>query len=103
MSQIRKVYADSMLSTPKTYSYAEWALFLKLLGEDESSNQYHKRAQENRQSDAGARSKGIEKDESSVRRQDADASGLEDDEKEKGGLTQWSWIGKNSPLMGDKD
>lgn len=44
ISQLRKVYRDSNASTPKKYSYAEWAFFLALLGEDENDSRFHRKA-----------------------------------------------------------
>lgn len=111
ISQIRKVWADSTAATPKKYSYAEWAYFLKLLGEDEGDSSLH----EGPPSPTKAKPEDIPSDEQddnldhgSQRQQNFEAGGQQGahtcpdgkvgDEK----VSSWSWIGSRSPLMGDK-
>lgn len=99
-----------MAATPKKYSYAEWAYFLKLLGEDESDTTFHKRP---RPRTRNADAKGHDEMHPSVQQQkdfedvgqeightNAEDSMMEDKNEQ---VTKWSWIGNRSPLMGDKD
>ena len=111
IQQIRRVYADSAASEPKTYSYEEWAYFLKLLGEDESDERYHRRAQKhqnvgkkdckdkNTTYAAEAQRKYEDANKHNAPRPHSSENGEDDDED----IVQWSWIGPRSPLMGDKD
>ncbi|EXJ89409.1 hypothetical protein A1O3_02476 [Capronia epimyces CBS 606.96] len=94
LAQIRKVYADTMAATPKKYNYAEWTVFLKLLGEDEADPSYHKRAV-----DLAHGSKGEETPKDSG--QEATYSNQEGTGAEQ--KKKWSWIGDRSPLMGDME
>jgi potassium channel subfamily K len=105
------VWADSTAATPKKYSYAEWAYFLKLLGEDEGDSSLH----EGPPSPTGAKTEDVPNDEQdenldpgSQRQQDFEAGGQESAHTRPSGkigdekVPSWSWIGNRSPLMGDK-
>ena len=111
IQQIRRVYADSTASEPKTYSYEEWAYFLKLLGEDESDEQYHRRAQKHQNVGkkeckdkhttyaAEAARKFADANKHNTQRLHLSDGGGPDETE----VVKWSWIGAGSPLMGDKD
>lgn len=105
------MWADSTAATPKKYRYAEWAYFLKLLGEDEGDSSLH----EGPPSPTGAKKEDIPSDEQdgnldpgSQRQRDFEAGGQESAYTHPGGkigdekVASWSWIGSRSPLMGDK-
>jgi potassium channel subfamily K, other eukaryote len=105
LEQIRRVYADSAASTPKKYTYEEWAFFLKLLGEDESDSRYHIRAGKKRPkakrhgvSDASWVRDGLDGQMQILPPHQNQAHEADEDE-----IVQWSWIGPRSPLMGDKE
>jgi potassium channel subfamily K len=98
------VYADTLASTPKKYSYADWAYFLKLLGEDESDETVHKTpgavvAEEGPNAVASAREQALN---SSGQEAASDPKDKED-AHQKAEKQKWSWIGVRSPLMGDQE
>ena len=114
ISQLRKVYRDTNASTPKKYSYAEWAFFLALLGEDENDSKFHRKApiktkdrkvKDILKTDNDATA-AVEKEET----EDVEGSSPQEGEDgqadtntdEEDGVTKWSWIGNRSPLMGDQ-
>jgi len=82
VQEMGKVMAHLNSSPPKQYSFEEWAWYLKLVGEDESSEETHRRP---------------------LRRPEADSECLgvvgEGEETER---LEWSWMGNRSPLMGGK-
>ena len=91
MKEIKRVMAHLTESPAKNYTYHEWEWFLKLMGQDESSPKHHRLVGE---------ANGTE------RRQKPGMGQIEggefyDGQEEK--ITKWSWIGKNSPLMGSKE
>lgn len=95
VSQIRRVYADSNLTTPKHYSYKEWVFFLKLLGEDESSGALHRSAEvKNPHDEAHTNTSKASKSHT--------PNGSGSDNAEQEDFTRWSWMGPRSPLMSDK-
>ena len=94
ISQIRKVYADSSAATPKKYSYAQWAYFLKLLGKDENDPSFH--------SQPPKKAKAEDMPDESNGKLDPGSQIQEDSESGKE-EARWSWIGDRSPLMGDKE
>jgi potassium channel subfamily K, other eukaryote len=119
ISQLRKVYRDSNSSTPKKYSYGEWAFYLALLGEDENDSKFHRKAPikthekkakeilpEKSGDAAGENEKEEDEAPSPTEQQDGkvDSSvpGVQKDEEKSEGVVKWSWIGNNSPLMGDQ-
>ncbi|EXJ95278.1 hypothetical protein A1O1_00398 [Capronia coronata CBS 617.96] len=95
LSEIRKVYADTTAATPKRYSYAEWARFLQLLGEDEHDSSYHSRAIDAERGSSTEEGPNESKQEATFSRKD---EGKDAEQKKS-----WSWLGVRSPLMGDKE
>ncbi|KAK0121060.1 Potassium channel, variant 2 [Cadophora gregata f. sp. sojae] len=87
--EMSKVMTHLNSSPPKQYSFEEWAWYLKLIGEDESSEETHRRP---------------------VRKPEADREGLGGgggivggvEGKDNGEKLEWSWMGHRSPLMGGK-
>ncbi|KAH9214090.1 hypothetical protein DL95DRAFT_366023 [Leptodontidium sp. 2 PMI_412] len=85
VKEMGKVMGHLKSSPPKKYTFEEWAWYLKLIGEDESSGETHRRP---------------------LRRPRPDGEGLgmvgegmgEREEK-----VEWSWVGNRSPLMGGKE
>jgi potassium channel subfamily K, other eukaryote len=91
VKEIRNVYPHFSTNPDKTYTFDEWAWFLKLIGEDESSAKFHRAAIVN------AKDK-KDRDQSNSKPDLANAAKKEEDEE----IKQWSWLGNRSPLMGDK-
>lgn len=87
IKEVRSVYQHLNSQPPKKYTYDEWAYFLKLLGEDESSSKTHREAPR-RVEESGASDS------------DMGAAGKEEGDE---GVKQWSWMGNRSPLMGEKE
>ncbi|KAI9808583.1 MAG: hypothetical protein M1825_003732 [Sarcosagium campestre] len=109
IKELRSVMQHVHESPPRRYSFEEWAWFLRLLGEDETSGRTHHSPLANdnstvpptdgRPQGAAATSDGIDRsggDKSAIAAAAA-AAGEEDDER------AWSWLGKRSPLQGGKD
>lgn len=76
---------------PRKYSFAEWAWYLKLIGEDERSAERHQKVV------TTDRKKGYGHGQAG----DDDDSGKKD--KENPEKLQWSWVGSRSPLMGSQE
>lgn len=79
--EIRQLMKDVDASPPRQYSYAEWAYYLRLLGQDESDAAGHRRARIHYK--LGTHS--------------TPNLGTADDGDEQA----WSWLGIRSPLMGN--
>ncbi len=88
VKELRNVLSHTKESPPRTYSYDEWAWYLKLIGEDESNASWHKTAP----TKVGEDDKGQSPHPPQAERGDADSKGQ-----------PWSWIGNQSPLMGNKE
>lgn len=84
MKEMRNVVQHVGATPPRQYSYGEWTWFLKLLGEDESSQERHRRPWEVHESELTATANG-----------EGPVSAREKD----GRLKPWSWLGQKSPLM----
>lgn len=84
MKEMKNVVQHTGATPPRQYTYAEWAWFLKLLGEDESNEERHRRPWEVHESELAATANG-----------EGSASA-----REQGGrLKPWSWLSQRSPLM----
>lgn len=92
IAEIRRVYADSTSSTPKHYDYDEWAYFLKLLGEDESSSEFHQHARVKSHAH-GAQTNNTADDQTESNNKPGSSPPQETE------ISKWSWIGPRSPLM----
>ena len=103
LSSLRQVYADSSASEPKQYTYDEWARFLKLLGEDEADERFHRRPHTgkaaNKKKTSGKQPSAP--DEVGYGRQEVLPPNQQTEDGDE--PVKWSWIGTRSPLMGDKD
>ena len=88
IKEFRNVMKHLNESPPRKYSYDEWAWFLKLMGEDETSHASH-------------RAPPIKVNNFSLDKQPDIAQGQTDDDEGK--LRQWSWLGNRSPLMGETE
>ncbi len=120
ISQIRIVYKDTNASVPKKYSYAEWAFFLALLGEDENDSKFHRKApvkdkdktrkeilKTDKSNDAAVEKEEYEATDDTATankdgKVDSSVPGVQKDEENSDGVTKWSWIGNRSPLLGNQ-
>ncbi|KAF9876304.1 potassium channel [Colletotrichum karsti] len=87
ISEIAAVRQHAKQKPPRRYPFAEWAWYLKLIGEDESSSATHRKARPHIHSKKKKRRN---------RRRKHD----EDDDAECPDEDKWSWVGSQSPLMG---
>jgi potassium channel subfamily K len=88
VKEIRNVMSNINQVPPRKYSYSEWTWFLRLMGEYEDSNKFHRKPRVDPTGDES--DKGLQL-------QTAVGGASDDDEVKK-----WSWLGTRSPLMGDK-
>lgn len=88
IDEISRVTQHLKSRTPRKYDFHEWAWYLKLIGEDESSADTHKKAV------TRSKKKGKGQGQGHV------AEGGVGDDAEK---LQWSWVGSRSPLMGSQE
>ena len=84
MKEMKNVVQHTGATPPRQYTYAEWTWFLKLLGEDESSAERHRRPWEVHESEVAA-----------TARKEGPGNARDGD----GRLKPWSWLGQKSPLM----
>ena len=84
IKEINRVMKHLNDSPPRKYTFDEWAWYLKLVGEDESSPETHRRP---------------------LGKPKADGEGLATAMTTDGddSAAKWSWLGNRSPLMGDKE
>lgn len=81
--EARRVMKDVGTQPPKQYSYDQWSWFLRLLGESESDEKFHRDAE--LPDDVKANAEGRH----DVGRQHS--------------VVPWSWLGERSPLLGDTE
>ncbi|KAJ0161836.1 Outward-rectifier potassium channel TOK1 [Colletotrichum tanaceti] len=94
ISEIAAVRQHAKEKPARRYTYAEWAWYLKLIGEDESSSTTHRKARPHIHS----RTKETEKEtENGERSNESTRQGEYPDED------KWSWVGPQSPLMGSQE
>lgn len=86
IDEISRVTQHLKSRPPRKYDFHEWAWYLRLIGEDESSADTHKKAVPRSKKKGKDQGQGAE-------------SGM-GDEPEK---LQWSWVGSRSPLMGSQE
>ena len=87
IKELRKVMKHLNESPPRRYSYEEWAWFLRLMGENESSDSTHRKAP--------IRIKPANSEEAELQQGPAEDKGEH--------IQQWSWVGNRSPLMGETE
>lgn len=88
IKELRSVMKHLNESPPRKYNYDEWAWFLKLMGEDESSDSSHRKAP-------------IKVTYANDGQPEMQQGQTEDDGGEQN--RQWSWVGNRSPLMGETE
>lgn len=82
IKELSKVMKHLNSSPPRKYTFDEWAWYLKLIGEDESSADTHRKA---------------------LRKPRPDGEGLGTAMNDEDRNVKWSWVGNRSPLMGNKE
>lgn len=108
ISEMKKMYSYVNAKPPKKFTYDEWAFYLRLLGEDEHDERYHRRAPINvmdRKDEKGSdvsSPPSVDDDKDNKRTEEQDAP-MNQFAKDKDDIKEWSWLGSRSPLMGDKD
>jgi potassium channel subfamily K, other eukaryote len=85
IKEINSVMRHLNSSPPRKYSFDEWAWYLKLIGEDESSPETHRKA--------------IHKPKHTNTSLGTNMGRKMDEEE----TVKWSWVGNRSPLMGNKE
>ncbi|GKT46383.1 outward-rectifier potassium channel TOK1 [Colletotrichum spaethianum] len=90
ISEIAAVRQHAKEKPARRYSFAEWAWYLKLIGEDESSAATHRKARPHIHSKKKHKNRKNAAD-------DVDEGGECPDED------KWSWVGSQSPLMGSQE
>ena len=99
ITEISKVTKHLNAQPPRRYTFAEWAWYLRLIGEDESAADTHRKALRKPRADGeglGVAMMGAGEGKRS--------GGDEDDERGSGERrVEWSWVGNRSPLMGNKE
>lgn len=83
IKEISSVMRHLNSSPPRKYDFDEWAWYLKLIGEDETSAETHRQPVRH------------------PRIGDKDATG--DERRSNEAKVKWSWVGNRSPLMGNKE
>ncbi|OLN85234.1 Outward-rectifier potassium channel TOK1 [Colletotrichum chlorophyti] len=91
ISEIAAVRQHARQKPPRRYSFAEWAWYLKLIGEDESSSATHRKARPHIHS---------KKKKRASKKKQHENSAVDDDDAECPDEDKWSWVGSQSPLMG---
>jgi potassium channel subfamily K len=82
---------------PRKYSWAEWAWYLKLIGEDEANAATHRRTRPHVHGKANA--DGQTGKQNKIGERDT----KDEDGAHEGQRQQWSWVGSRSPLMGSQE
>ena len=85
VKEIRTTIKDLSSSPSKKYSYHEWAWFMRLLGEDESDPRFHEKPT-------------IETTPNPTNNKTTTTT---DHSKSDPQPSPWSWMGINSPLLGE--
>lgn len=88
MKEMKNVVQHINASPPRKYTYAEWTWFLKLLGEDESTSDHHRRIGNVQHGEETGDTNGT----AQVGAQERD-----------GEVQPWSWMGPMSPLISTTD
>ena len=103
IDEITRVLHHLKSQPPRKYSYQEWVWYLKLIGEDESSAETHRKAvphvhAKHPRNGRHGHHKDSQNEENSSSEKEA-----QDEVQEEETKLQWSWIGSRSPLMGSQE
>ncbi|KAK5652733.1 hypothetical protein OQA88_9586 [Cercophora sp. LCS_1] len=96
IEEIGRVMQHLKSTPPRKYTFLEWAWYLRLIGEDESQADKHRKAHSH-QHPRGHRLRGRK----GAREQKA--KDKEEDVAELQHIDSWSWVGSRSPLMDSRE
>ncbi|KAK0374607.1 ion channel protein [Colletotrichum limetticola] len=99
ISEIAAVRRHAKEKPARRYTFAEWAWYLKLIGEDESSSATHRKARPHIHSKKKAKKAAKKRRRNGV----VDEENAEHTEAECPDEDKWSWVGSQSPLMGSQE
>lgn len=91
VKELRNVMKHANESPPRKYTYDEWVWFLKLMGEDESSDTSHRKPPAKVEAASNRTKNGSHS---------AELQQGQTNDKD-GRIQPWSWLGTRSPLMGE--
>ncbi|KAK6223809.1 ion channel protein [Colletotrichum tabaci] len=100
ISEIAAVRQHAKEKPARRYTFAEWAWYLKLIGEDESSSATHRKARPHIHSKK--KKKRMENGKRSKKTREGVVV-VDDEEGECPDEDKWSWVGSQSPLMGSQE
>ena len=107
ISQMKKMYLYLNTEPPKKFTYDEWSYYLRLLGEDEHDQRYHRRApikvKDKKEDTEFESSKSSSTDDDKGHEPGSQQDTTNKFANDKDDINEWSWLGHRSPLMGDKD
>lgn len=111
IKEVRKVMKHANESPPRKYTYDDWVWYLKLMGEDESSNTSHRKPPAKVVAAHPNGTTTTDTDATKDKGNGGSASqpaelqqGQTDDNDQDGGRPlPWSWLGVRSPLMGEAE
>lgn len=98
IKEIAKVQKHLRSSPPRKYTFDEWAWYLKLVGEDESNPDSHRKASRKPRTGGEGLGNAMQSGHG-----DGEGRGLAGGRDGGDGPTKWSWVGHRSPLMGSKE
>ncbi|OHE94254.1 ion channel protein [Colletotrichum orchidophilum] len=105
ISEIAAVRQHAKEKPARRYSFAEWAWYLKLIGEDESSSATHRKARPHIHS----KKKKKKKPTTAMSRKRRNGGTVDEENEEQteepdcADEDKWSWVGSQSPLMGSQE
>lgn len=109
--ELRNLMRDTNDSPPKQYDYSEWVYYLKLIGQDESNPELHRKPPikppNSKKDPDGNREERENVGVAGGEMRDPDTPPTADDKADTQDPTgqkhlKWSWLGTRSPLMGTK-
>ena len=104
IDEITRVLHHLKSQPPRKYSYQEWVWYLKLIGEDESSAETHRKAVPHVHGKRPPNGHhGHRKDSQNEESSSSEKEVLDETKEEDRTKQQWSWIGSRSPLMGSQE
>ncbi|KAH8887651.1 voltage-gated potassium channel [Thozetella sp. PMI_491] len=105
IDEITRVMSHLKSHPPRKYSYQEWVWYLRLIGEDESNPETHRKAQPHRHGHKLAphqwHMSHLAHDDQQKEHSTKPPEGETKTDERK--PSQWSWVGSRSPLMGSQE
>jgi potassium channel subfamily K len=94
MKQMKQTIQHLDATPPRKYTYSEWCWILKLLGQDESSEEHHRSPHEVKKAQNAGELNGQTFDHGQAHAGQPESDGT---------VVPWSWLGHKSPLMSGID